>query len=82
MGKKDYRVIIRETLEKEITVKAFNAAEAQMIVENAYRSGNIVLTADDFTEREINCREAEKVRKKDMLQREDIARWKTHNTIR
>lgn len=80
MAKKDYKVTIRETLEKEIDVKAFSAAEAQMAVENAYRSGNIVLTADDFTEREINCREAEKVCKK-IMQREEISCSRNHNIM-
>ena len=81
MTKKEYKVTIREILEKEISVKAFSAAEAQLKIENSYLSGNIVLTADDFMEREINCREAEKIQEKDIMQREEMLRQKKQNSM-
>lgn len=43
-----YMVMIKETLERTIPVKANNWVEAIDVVEERYRNSDIVLDADDF----------------------------------
>lgn len=45
---KKYKILIKETLEKEIEVNAEDEKTAYEIIENKYYNGDIVLTADDF----------------------------------
>ncbi|MCM1363431.1 MAG: DpnD/PcfM family protein [Ruminococcus sp.] len=46
---KKYKVIITETLEREIEVEATDKIEAKQIVEDAWRNSEYILDADDFT---------------------------------
>lgn len=43
-----YKVIIEETLRKEVAIDALNSDEAVLIAQGLYRRGDIVLGADDF----------------------------------
>ena len=49
-----FEVTITETLEKIITVEASDGIEACNKVRKLYHDGKIVLTADDFTERDFS----------------------------
>ena len=52
-----YKVFITEILSKEVEVEAKNAQEAKIIANGMYRTGKIVLTADDFVCYSVRCRE-------------------------
>lgn len=52
-----YTVEITETLQRKIEVEAENCGQAVNNVMNLYRNGDIVLTADDYTETTYNCKE-------------------------
>lgn len=43
-----YKVIIEETLRKEVAIDSENPDEAIRITQKLYRNGEIVLCADDF----------------------------------
>lgn len=43
-----YKVIIEETLHKEVAIDAENSNDAVRIAQGLYRNGDIVLSADDF----------------------------------
>lgn len=45
---KEYNVIIREELQKVVTIKAKSAREARELVTEMYNNEEIVLSADDF----------------------------------
>ena len=51
-----YKVTITETLERTFEVEAENLAEATIGVNDKYRNGDIVLTADDFRDYEIEVK--------------------------
>lgn len=48
MGK--YTIVITEMLKKSINIEAENYVDALDKVENMYREGKIILSADDFDE--------------------------------
>lgn len=52
-----YTVEITETLQRKIEVEAENCGAAVSEVMSRYRSGDIVLTADDYIETLYNCKE-------------------------
>ena len=43
-----YEVVVREYLEKSVFVSAQNEDEALVKVEDAYASGDIILTSDNY----------------------------------
>lgn len=45
---REYNVVIVETLKKTVTVEAASWAEAQMVVEDAWKNGDYILDADSF----------------------------------
>lgn len=51
---KTYKIEITETLQKIIEIDAINEIEAYKIINNKYKSGQIVLDANDFIKKEIN----------------------------
>ena len=55
----EYRVNIREILEKEVIIEAGSRTEATQIAANRYRNEDIVLTADDYKETEISSKKIE-----------------------
>jgi len=52
-----YNVLITETLEKIVTVFAYNADEARAIVADRHRNSDYILGADDFVSLEIDVQE-------------------------
>ena len=50
---KEFKVVITETLQRVITIKAHDEKQAYNIIDNEYRSGNIVLNADDLIDSEM-----------------------------
>lgn len=54
-----FKVTITESLEKVIEVEADNMSNAICLVEDQYRSGDIVLTADDYTCTEYTVEETD-----------------------
>lgn len=54
----EFKVIIRETLEREIRVEAEDRLAALRRVRSDYAAGEIVLSADDFTAVEITAEAA------------------------
>lgn len=56
--RKTYTIIIKETLSKKVKVNTVTPQEAMRKVKTEYKQGEIVLTADDFTE--VNFKEEEK----------------------
>ena len=46
---KKYNFLIEETLERLVTIEAEAKESAESIIEEMYRSSEIVLTADDFS---------------------------------
>lgn len=53
-----WNVTIRETLVRVVAVEAEDAYAAEDIVWNRYRTGEIVLEADDFSDVELEVKEA------------------------
>lgn len=53
-----WNVTIRETLVRAVAVEAEDAYAAEDIVWNRYRTGEIVLEADDFSDVELEVKEA------------------------
>lgn len=49
-----YKFEITETLQKIVSIEAFDETEAYKIISNKYRKQEIILDSDDFVEREIN----------------------------
>jgi hypothetical protein len=47
---KEYKVLIREVLEREVTVKTNTLAESLDTVKEMHRNEEIVLDADDFSD--------------------------------
>ena len=47
---KKYRIIVRETLEKVLDIEASSREEAEEQAKHAWKIGDCVLSADDFTE--------------------------------
>ena len=45
----EYRIKIRETLEKVVTVEAMNLSHAKEVAEKNYKNSEYVLTADDYS---------------------------------
>lgn len=56
----EYTVTIREILERKVTVMAASFWDAENIVQEKYQNEEIVLTADDFLECDLFCREDNK----------------------
>lgn len=56
-GMQEYVVTIREVLERKVKVMAESFWDAENIVQEKYRNEEIVLTADDFVECDLFCRE-------------------------
>lgn len=56
----EYTVTIREVLERKVTVRATSFWDAENIVQEKYQKEEIVLTADDFLECDLFCREDSK----------------------
>ena len=54
-----WEVTIRETLVRVVEVEAEDAYDAEDLVRSQYDAGNIVLEADDFSDVEIEAKEAE-----------------------
>lgn len=52
---KKYEVLIIETLCKRVEVEAIDKHEAKAIVNNMYRTGKVILTADDFDSYDLEC---------------------------
>lgn len=46
---KKYNFLIEETLERLVTIEAEDKESAKAIIEEMYRSSEIILTADDFS---------------------------------
>ena len=53
----EFNVYITETLSKKMIIKANSIEEAYDIADDMYRHQQIVLTADDFVEHEIEVEE-------------------------
>lgn len=53
-----WNVTIRETLVRVVAVEAEDAYEAEGAVRSQYRAGEIVLEADDFSDVELEVKEA------------------------
>ena len=53
-----WNVTIRETLVRVVAVEAEDAYAAEDIVWNRYRTGEIVLEAEDFSDVELEVKEA------------------------
>ena len=53
-----WNVTIRETLVRVVAVEAEDAYAAEDIVWNRYRAGKIVLEAEDFSDVELEVKEA------------------------
>lgn len=49
----EYNVIIREELQKVVTIKAKSAKEARELVTEMYNNEEIILSADDFYDHSI-----------------------------
>lgn len=62
----EYTVTIREILERKVTVMAASFWDAENIVQEKYQNEEIVLTADDFLECDLFCREDNKYFKHDI----------------
>lgn len=60
MEKKEFKVIIIETLQRDITVMAEDEGSARDIVDGLYSNGDIVLGGDDFVEFEMYETEEDK----------------------
>lgn len=60
MELQEYTVTIREILERKVTVMAASFWDAENIVQEKYQNEEIVLTADDFLECDLFCREDNK----------------------
>lgn len=54
-----WEVTIRETLVRVVEVEAEDAYDAEDLVRSQYGAGDIVLEADDFSDVEIEAKEAE-----------------------
>lgn len=54
-----WKVTIRETLVRVVEVEADDICEAEDLVRSQYDAGDIVLEADDFSDVEIEAKEAE-----------------------
>lgn len=50
---KTYRVVVTETLQRTVYIDAKSAEEAKGTVEERYRNEEIVLSADDYQDTEI-----------------------------
>lgn len=50
-----HKIEITETLQRVIEVEALTGEDAERVAIKLYRSGEIVLSADDFTLVEVNC---------------------------
>ena len=53
-----WKVTIRETLVRVVEVEAEDAYDAEDLVRSRYDAGDIVLDADDFSNVEIEAKEA------------------------
>lgn len=53
-----WNVTIRETLVRVVSVEAEDAYEAEDAVRSRYRAGEIVLEAEDFSDVELEVKEA------------------------
>ena len=51
----EFKVVIRETLERQISVKAKDRFDAVRRIRSDYAAGEIILSADDFTTVEITA---------------------------
>lgn len=49
----EYTFVLREVLEKIVTVNANSREDAQAMVEDMYRQGDVVLDADDYSYTEL-----------------------------
>ena len=54
-----HKIEITETLQRVIEVEALTGEDAERVAIKLYRSGEIVLSADDFTLVEVNCMQHE-----------------------
>ena len=52
--KKTYGFVIIETLQREVEIKAYDEDDAFDRIDKMYRNAEIILTADDFSDYEIN----------------------------
>lgn len=59
-----YKVLVIETLSKEVEVEANSAQEAKAIADAMYKKEEIVLTADDFDSHSVHCWETCKINEK------------------
>ena len=50
-----YEVLIIETLCKRVEVEANDEREAKVTVNHMYRTGDVILTADDFDSYNLEC---------------------------
>lgn len=52
---KPYVICIEEKLRRHIIIHSKNQIEAMRIADQAYRSGGVILDADDFDEMSMEC---------------------------
>lgn len=50
---KEYKVLVREELQKVVAIKAKSAKEARELVTEMYNNEEIILSADDFYDHSI-----------------------------
>lgn len=62
MQEQEYEVVIREILERKVSIKAESREMAENIAREAYRAEKIVLDSDDFYGMEIEVREKHTIR--------------------
>lgn len=62
MQEQEYEVVIREILERKVSIKAESREMAEDIALGAYRAEEIVLDSDDFCRMEIEVNEKQLVR--------------------
>lgn len=62
MQEQEYEVVIREILERRVSIRAENREMAEDIARGEYREEKIVLDSDDFCGMEIEVHEKRPVR--------------------
>lgn len=59
-----YKVLVIETLSKEVVIEANSAKEAKAIANDIRSKGELILTADNFDNFSIHCWETCKINEK------------------
>lgn len=63
MQEQEYEVVIREILERKVSIKAESREMVENIAREAYRAEKIVLDSDDFCGMEMEVSEKHTIRK-------------------